>query len=325
VVAVRAVVVERLGGPEVLSVAQAPDPVAGPGQVVVRVAAAGVNFRDIYERTGIGAYAATVPFISGAEGAGTVVAVGPEAGGLAVGDAVAWSNAPGSYAELAAVRARDAVPVPAGVDLRLAAAAFLQGLTAHYLCRSTFEVREGTVAVVHAAAGGVGLLLTQMIKRFGGTVVATTSGGIKAELAKTAGADHVAGYEDFVAAVREVTGGRGADVVYDGVGAATFEDSLLALRPRGMMVLYGGASGQVPPFDPQRLNSGGSLFLTRPTLHHYVADRDELLWRAGQLFEWIATGELDIRVGGEYPLADAAKAHEDLAARRTTGKLLLIP
>jgi NADPH2:quinone reductase len=321
----RAVVVERLGGPEVLSAAEWPDPVAGPGQVVVRVAAAGVNFRDIYERTGIGGYAMPVPFVSGAEGAGTVVAVGPEVTGLAVGDAVAWSNAPGSYAELAAVRARDAVPVPAGVDLKIAAAALLQGLTAHYLCRSTFEVRAGTVAVVHAAAGGVGLLLTQMIKRSGGTVVATTSGGVKAGLARTAGADHVVGYEDFVAAVSEVTGGRGADVVYDGVGAATFEDSLLALRPRGMMVLYGGASGQVPPFDPQRLNSGGSLFLTRPTLHHYVADRDELLWRAGQVLEWIASGELDVRVGGEYSLADAAKAHEDLAARRTTGKLLLIP
>jgi NADPH2:quinone reductase len=325
VVAVRAVVVERLGGPEVLSVAQAPDPVAGPGQVVVRVTAAGVNFRDIYERTGVGGYGAPVPFVSGAEGAGTVVAVGPDVTGLAVGDAVAWSDAPGSYAELAAVRARDAVPVPAGVDLRLAAAVCLQGLTAHYLCRSTVEVREGTVAVVHAAAGGVGLLLTQMIKRFGGTVVATTSGGVKAELARKAGADHVVGYGDFVAAVGEVTSGRGADVVYDGVGAATFEDGLLALRPRGMMVLYGGASGQVPPFDPQRLNSGGSLFLTRPTLRHYVADRDELLWRAGQLFEWIAKGELDVRVGGEYPLADAARAHQDLAARRTTGKLLLIP
>jgi NADPH2:quinone reductase len=325
VIAVRAVVVERLGGPEVLSVAEWPDPVAGPGQVVARVAAAGVNFRDIYERTGIGGYATPVPFACGAEGAGTVVAVGHEVTGLAVGDAVAWSDAPGSYAELAAVRARDAVPVPAGVDLKLAAAALLQGLTAHYLCRSTFEVRAGTVAVVHAAAGGVGLLLTQMIKRSGGTVVATTSGGVKAELARKAGADHVVGYQDFVAAVSEVTGGRGADVVYDGVGAATFEDSLLALRPRGMMVLYGGASGQVPPFDPQRLNSGGSLFLTRPTLRHYVADRDELLWRAGQLLEWIATGELDVRVGGEYSLAGAAKAHEDLAARRTTGKLLLIP
>jgi NADPH2:quinone reductase len=321
----RAVVVERLGGPQVLSVAQWPDPVAGPGQVVARVAAAGVNFRDIYERTGIGGYAAQLPFVSGAEGAGTVVAVGPEVTGLAVGDTVAWSNAPGSYAELVAVPAGGAVPVPAGVDLKVAAAVFLQGLTAHYLCRSTFEVRAGTVAVVHAAAGGVGLLLTQMIKRFGGTVVATTSGGRKAELARKAGADHVVGYGDFVAAVGEATGGRGADVVYDGVGAATFEDSLLALRPRGMMVLYGGASGQVPPLDPQRLNSGGSLFLTRPTLHHYVASRDELLWRAGQLFEWIAAGELDVRIGGEYPLADAARAHDDLAARRTTGKLLLIP
>ena len=293
----RAVVVSELGGPEVLSPAHWPDPVAAPGQVVVRVAAAGVNFRDIYERTGVGGYAMPVPYVAGAEGAGTVVAVGPGVTDLAVGDAVAWSNVPGSYAELVAVRAGDAVPVPPGVEPKVAAAAVLQGLTAHYLCRSTFPVREGTVAVVHAAAGGVGLLLTQMIKRLGGIVVATTSdgsaGGVKAALARKAGADHVAGYDGFVAEVRQLTGGRGADVVYDGVGAATFDDSLLALRPRGLMALYGAASGPVPPVDPQRLNRGGSLFLTRPTLGHYVADRDELLWRAGDLFEWIAGGELD--------------------------------
>jgi NADPH2:quinone reductase len=232
---------------------------------------------------------------------------------------------PGSYAELVAVPARHVVPVPSGVPARTAAAALLQGLTAHYLCRSTFPVREGTVAVVHAAAGGVGLLLTQMIKRLGGVVVATTSGGDKAELARAAGADHVVGYGELVSVAREVTGGRGADVVYDGVGAATFDDSLRALRPRGMMALYGAASGPVPPLDPQRLNAGGSLFLTRPTLYHYVADPDELLGRARDLFSWIAARELDVRVGGEYPLADAARAHEDLAARRTTGKLLLIP
>jgi NADPH2:quinone reductase len=325
VVSMRAVVVERLGGPEVLGARDWPDPVAGPGQVVVRVAAAGVNFRDIYERTGVGAYAASVPYVPGAEGAGDVIAVGPSVDGIAVGDAVAWSNAPGSYAELVAVPARHAVPVPSGVPAKVAAAAFLQGLTAHYLCRSTFPVREGSVAVVHAAAGGVGLLLTQMIKRLGGVVVATTSGGVKADLARAAGADHVVGYGEFTSAAREASGGRGADVVYDGVGAATFDDGLRALRPRGTMALYGAASGPVPPVDPQRLNAAGSLFLTRPTLHHYVADRDELSWRAGDLFSAIAAGELHVRVGGEYPLADAARAHEDLAGRRTTGKLLLIP
>jgi NADPH2:quinone reductase len=319
------VVVERLGGPEALSVTDYPDPVAEPGQVVVRVAAAGVNFRDIYERTGIGAYATPTPFISGAEGAGTVIAAGAGVTDLAVGSVVTWCNAPASYAELVAVRATDAIPVPDGIDPKIAAAVILQGLTAHYLCRSTFPVTSGTVTVVHAAAGGVGLLLTQMIKHLGGIVVATTSSAAKAELATRAGADHVVTYDEVVDAVRRVTGERGADVVYDGVGAATFDDSLRALRPRGTMVLYGAASGQVPPFDPQRLNAGGSLFLTRPTLQHYVADRGELLWRAGDLFSWIAAGVLDVRVGGEYPLADVARAHEDLAARRTTGKLLLIP
>ena len=308
-----------------LSVTEHPDPVAGPGQVVVRVAAVGVNFRDIYERMGIGAYAAPTPFIGGGEGAGTVVAVGSGVTSLTVGSVVAWCSARASYAELVAVRAGDAVPVPAGVPAKIAAAVILQGLTAHYLCHSTFPVAPGTVTVVHAAAGGVGLLLTQMIKRLGGVVVATTSSAAKAELATRAGADHVVTYDGVLDAVRRVTGERGADVVYDGVGAATFDDSLRALAPRGMMVLYGAASGPVPPFDPQRLNSGGSLFLTRPTLHHYVADRGELLWRTGDLFSWIAAGELDVRVGAEYPLADAARAQEDLAARRTTGKLLLIP
>jgi NADPH2:quinone reductase len=295
---------------------------------VVRVAAAGVNFRDIYERTGAGNYATPVPYVSGAEGAGTVVAVGPDVTSLTAGDTVAWWDARGSYAELVAVRAAKTVRVPAGVDPKVAAAVILQGLTAHYLCRSTFEVREGTVTVVHAAAGGVGLLLTQMIKRLGGIVVATTSGGpdgLKAGLAREAGADRVVGYGDFVAAVAAASGGRGADVVYDGVGAATFEDGLLALRPRGLMALYGAASGPVPPLDPQRLNSGGSLFLTRPTLANYVSDPEELRWRAGELLGWVERGELGVRVGAEYPLADAARAHEDLAARRTTGKLLLIP
>ena len=322
----RAIVIDKHGGPEVLGLAERPDPQAATGQVIVKVAAAGVNFIDIYQRTG--AYPIPVPFIPGGEGAGTVVAVGAGVTGLSAGDVVAWAGPGGSYAELAAVPASVALRVPDGTDAKVAAAASLQGLTAHYLCHSTFSVSADTVAVVHAAAGGVGLLLTQMIKRLGGTVVATTSGGPggqKAALARGAGADHVVGYGEFVATAREVTGGRGVDVVYDGVGAATFDDSLKALRPRGMMVLFGASSGQVPPVDPQRLNSGGSLFLTRPTLGNYMADADERAWRASELFGWIAKGELDVRIGGEYPLADAARAHEDLAGRRTTGKLILIP
>jgi NADPH:quinone reductase len=211
------------------------------------------------------------------------------------------------------------------VSLQVAAAAILQGVTAHYLSTSTYPVRDGDVAVVHAAAGGVGLLLTQMVRRRGGIVVATTSGGEKAELALAAGAHHVSHYGSFRAIVDEVTDGAGAHVVYDGVGKATFDDSLAALRPRGMMVLYGYASGRVPPVDPDRLRSGGSLFLTRPTMVHYIADSEELRWRAGEVFGWIANGELDVRISRTYPLAEAAQAQEDLAARRTTGKLLLLP
>jgi len=287
----RVVVGERMGGPEVLAVAEREAPRPGPGEVVVDVAAAGVNYMDIYQREGIGNYRPEPPFVPGAEGAGTVAAV----------------------------------PVPDGMNLQVAAAAILQGMTAHYLCTSTYPVREGDITVVHAAAGGVGLLLTQMVKRRGGVVVGTTSGGPKVELALQAGADHVVGYDRFRDIVDEVSDGAGAHVVYDGVGRDTFDDGLAALRPRGMMVLYGAASGQVPPVDPQRLNSGGSLFLTRPTLVHYVADATELRWRAGEVFDWITKGELDVRIGGTYPLSDAARAQEDLAGRRTTGKLLLLP
>jgi NADPH2:quinone reductase len=321
----RAIVVGKQGGPEVLTIADHEDPRAGAGEVVVQVAAAGVNFMDIYQRSGVGVYAQPTPFTPGGEGAGTVVAVGAGVTEFAPGDHVAWCAGRGSYAERVVLPADRVVPVPGHIDLEAAAAVMLQGMTAHYLCHSTFPVQEGNVAVVHAAAGGVGLLLTQMIKRRGGIVVGTTSTTPKAVLAQQAGADHVTGYDEFTEAVKRLTGERGADVVFDGVGKATFDDSLAALRPRGMMVLYGGSSGQVPPFDLQRLNTGGSLFITRPTLVHYIADRAELLWRAGDLFEWMAKGELDVRVGGEYPLADAARAHEDLAARRTTGKLLLIP
>ena len=321
----RAIVVSELGGPEVMVVTERFDPAVKPGELVVRVAAAGVNFMDIYQRTGIGVYAPRTPYTPGAEGAGTVIAVGSGVTDFAVGDRVAWSTGPGSYAEQVVLSAERAVPVPHGIDLRVAAAVMLQGMTAHYLSHSTFPVKEGDITVVHAAAGGVGLLLTQLIKRRGGVVVATTSTTAKAALAQRAGADYVATYDEFGETARRITEGRGADVVYDSVGKATFDDSLAALRPRGMMVLYGGSSGQVPPFDPQRLNTGGSLYITRPTLAHYVADRAELLWRAGDLFDWIAKGELDVRIGAEYPLADAPRAHEDLAARRTTGKLLLLP
>ncbi len=324
----RVVVGERLGGPEVLSVTEREAPRPGPGEVVVDVAAAGVNYMDIYQREGIGNYRAEPPFVPGAEGAGTVAAVGEDVKTLAAGDRVAWAGPGSSYAEQVALPARRVVPAPDGVSLQVAAAAILQGITAQYLSASTYPVREGDITVVHAAAGGVGLLLTQMVKRRGGIVIATTSGGPggeKEELARGAGADHVVGYDRFRDIVDEVTDGAGAHVVYDGVGKDTFDDSLAALRPRGMMVLYGAASGQVPPVDPQRLNSGGSLFLTRPTVAHYTASTEELQWRAGEVFGWIAKGELDVRIGGTYPLADAARAQADLAGRRTTGKLLLLP
>jgi len=323
----RVIEVERNGGPEVLNLTEHKAPQPGPGQVVAEVAAAGINYMDIYQREGVGNYRRPTPFVTGGEGAGTIVALGEGVTGLAVGDRVAWT-APGSYAEQVVLPAGWVVPVPDGISTEVAAASILQGMTAHYLVTNTYPVQAGDVTVVHAAAGGVGLLLTQMVKRRGGVVVATTSGGEggeKAGLARSAGADHVTGYDQFRAVVAEVTGGTGAHVVYDGVGKDTFDDSLAALRPRGVMVIYGAASGQVSPFDVQRLNSGGSLFLTRPTLAHYTADAEELRWRAGEVFDWIARGELDVRIGGRYPLADAAQAQEDLAARRTTGKLLLIP
>jgi NADPH2:quinone reductase len=291
----------------------------------VNVAAAGVNYMDIYQREGRPPYASSGgPFIPGAEGAGTVAAPGPEVTGFAPGDRVAWTGVPGSYAEQVLVPAGRAVPVPAEMDLQAAAAVMLQGCTAHYLCHDTYPVSGGDPVVVHAGAGGVGLLLTQLVKMRGGTVIATVSTPVKAELARAAGADHVTGYEQFGDVVREQTG-AGAAAVYDGVGQATFEAGLAALRPRGMLVLYGAASGPVPPFDLQLLAPAGSLFVTRPTLVHYVASREDLLRRAGDLFRWLTTGELSLRIGGSYPLTEAAQAHTDLAARRTTGKLLLIP
>jgi NADPH2:quinone reductase len=321
----RAIMVTSHGGPEVLAVHDLPDPEPGPGQIVAKVAAAGVNFIDVYQREGVGSYRQNLPFAPGNEGAGVVTEVGPGVTDFKPGDHVCWTGVPGSYAEQVVIPVTSAVPVPGHLDLRVAAAAMLQGMTAHYLACSTYPVREGDVVVVHAAAGGTGRLLTQIASRRGGIVIATTSSKEKAELALSAGAAHVVGYDEFVEAVLRVTGERGADVVYDSVGKATFDDSLAALRVRGMMVLFGGSSGQVPPFDLQRLNAAGSLFVTRPTLFHYIADRAELLWRAGDVFNWIAKGELDVRIGATYPLAEAGQAQADLAGRRTTGKLLLVP
>jgi NADPH2:quinone reductase len=322
----RAVIGSQHGGPEVLQIGEIAAPEPGPGQLLVDVAAAGVNYMDIYQREGRPPYASgSLPYVPGAEGAGIVTAVGPAVRDFAVGDRVAWTQVPGSYAEQAAVPAALAVPVPEDMDLGVAAAVMVQGMTAHYLCHSTYPVGQGDHVVIHAAAGGVGLLLTQMVAMRGGVSVATTSTTAKAVLAQQAGANYVTDYENFAGVAREVTGGAGVAAVYDGIGQATFEASLSALRVRGYMVLYGAASGPVPPFDLQRLNPAGSLFVTRPTLGHYMATREELLWRAGDLFRWIAEGRLSVRVGGRYPLEQAAQAQADLASRGTTGKLLLLP
>lgn len=310
----RAVRILEHGGPDVLEVVNVPPPEPGPGQLLVDLAAAGVNYRDVYEREG--GYGGELPAIVGVEGAGRV---------SGSGDRVAWIAAPGSYADQVIVDADRAVPVPDGISDELAAAALLQGITAHYLSRSTHAVEPGENVVVHAAAGGVGLLLTQMVSIRGGRVIGTTSTEEKAELARRAGAAEVIGYDGFGEQIRELTDGVGADVVYDGVGEATFDESLAALRPRGDMVLFGAASGRVAPFDPMRLEGGGSLYLTRPSIRHYTASREELLERAGDVFKWILEGTLELRIGGRYPLADARRAHEDLEARRTTGKLVLVP
>ncbi len=321
----RAIVVSQHGGPEELRVADLPDPEPAPGQVVVEVAAAGVNFKDIYERKGL--YPAPLPFRPGSEGAGTVVATADGITDLRVGDRVVWYAAPGSYAERVAVDVGQAVPIPSGVSDETAAAMFLQGLTAHYLATSTYPVGPGDVVVVHAAAGGVGLLLTQIVKLRGGRVIGTVSSEAKAALARAAGADDVIDYSagNFADTVRKMTDGHGAAVVYDGVGRDTFEGDLAALRRRGLLALFGAASGPVPPVDLQVLNHSGSLFVTRPKLADYAASRAELLDRSTELFGWVGAGELDVHVGGRYPLADAARAHADLEGRRTTGKLLLLP
>ncbi|MEU4443106.1 quinone oxidoreductase [Actinosynnema sp. NPDC050801] len=321
----KAVVVRATGGPEALEFTDVAAKSPGAGELLVDVAAAGVNFIDCYHREG--RYPLELPFGLGLEGTGRVSAVGPDVTGFAVGDRVAWAQALGSYAEQAVVPVKDAVPVPDGVDDDTAGALLLQGLTAHYLVASTYPVQKGDTVLVHAAAGGVGLLLVQLAKARGARVIGTVSTEAKEALAREAGADEVIRYDrtDFAPVVRELTGRAGVAAVYDGVGATTFDGSLASLRPRGVLALFGGSSGAVPPFDPMRLNQAGSVFLTRPSLGAHVATREELEWRAGELFAAVAGGSLTVRVGGRYPLADARRAHEDLEGRRTTGKLLLVP
>ncbi|HET6643092.1 MAG TPA: quinone oxidoreductase [Gaiellaceae bacterium] len=318
----QAIRIVKHGGPDVLEVVDVPGPKPAPGQVLVDAAAVGVNYRDVYEREGV--YGGELPRIIGAEAAGTVAAIGEGVSEFAAGDRVAWISAPGSYAMQVAVDAERVVPVPAGVSDELAAT-LMQGITAQYLTTSTHAVQPGENVLVHAAAGGLGFLLTQMVTMLGGVVIATTSTEEKAKVAREAGAAEVIPYERFAARVRELTGGLGVDVVYDGVGAATFDESLESLRPRGLMVLSGTASGRVPAVDPMRLENGGSLYLTRPSIRHYTATRQELLDRARDVFEWITEGRLRVRIGGRYPLKEARSAHEALEGRRTTGKLLLIP
>ena len=327
----RAVQATAPGGPEVLSVVQLPDPVPDPEQVVVQVDAAGVNFVDTYRRSG--RYPTPFPHVVGSEGAGTVLAVGSDVHGIAVGDTVAWvAGTEGSYAERARLLAEQAVPVPAGVPTSVAAAALLQGITAQYLVASTFPVMPGQDVLVHAGAGGVGLLLTQLAVARGARVITTVSTDEKAALSRAAGASDVIRYDqlsdvttELPPLVRALTGGHGVHTVFDGVGASTFDASLACLRPRGGMALFGGSSGAVPPFDPMRLENLGSLYLSRPSIRHYTTTRTELLERAGEVFDRIAAGGLEVRIGAQFALDDAAEAHRALEGRRTTGKVLIVP
>ena len=322
----KAIVVAHTGGPEVLELRDVEPPVPKADEALVRVHASGVNFIDTYLRTGH--YPVPQhPFTPGFEGAGVVERVGEDVTSVKAGDRVAWASTLGSYAEYVAVPGGELVQLPPQVSFRDGAAAMLQGMTAHYLTHSTFALGPGHVALAHAGAGGVGLLLTQFAKMRGATVITTVSSDEKAALSKKAGADHVIRYdrENFAEAVRALTGGAGAHVVYDGIGKTTFERSLDALRPRGYMVLFGAASGPVPPLDPQVLNAKGSLFLTRPKLGHYTATPEELAWRAGDVFDAIARGSLSLRAEHVYPLAEAARAHEEIEGRVTTGKLVLEP
>jgi len=322
---VKAIRVHATGGPEVLRFEEVPTPTPGRGEALVKIEAAGVNFTDIYYR--LGWTKAALPFTAGVEAAGTVAAVGPEVSGLEPGERVVYTGPLGAYAEQAVVPAWRLVRVPRGIDARTAAAAMLQGMTAHYLSHSTYPLKAGHTALVHAAAGGVGLLLVQMAKMLGARVIGTVSTEAKARLARDAGADEVIDYTqaDFEAEVKRLTGGRGVQVVYDSVGKTTFDKSLNCLAPRGYLVLFGQASGPVPPVDPQVLNQKGSLFLTRPTLGNYTATPDELNARAGDVLGWVAAGRLRLRIERTFRLAEAAEAQRLLASRGTTGKLLLVP
>lgn len=321
----KAVRVHAPGGPEVLRYEDVPEPTPKAGEALVKVEAAGVNYIDVYYRSGL--YRAELPFTLGLEAGGVVTAVGPGVSEVRVGDRVAYTGVPGAYAEYAAVPAARLVVLPEGVSVRQGAAAMLQGMTAHYLACTTYPLKPGDVCLVHAAAGGVGLLLCQIAKMRGARVIGTVSTQAKAALAREAGADDVILYaeQDFEAEVKRLTGGAGVHVVYDSVGRTTWEKSLNCLRPRGMLVLYGQSSGPVGPLDPQILNQKGSLFLTRPSLFHYVATREELLQRAGEVLGWIRDGKLRLRMEFQFPLKDAAEAHRALEGRRTTGKILLLP
>ena len=321
----RAIRIQQFGGPEAMGLEELPTPKPGDGQALVRIEAAGVNFIDVYQRTGL--YKNPLPYGLGLEGAGVVEAVGGGVTTVRVGDRVAWTGIPGSYATHNVVPADKLVTLPAGVDARAGASAMLQGMTAHYLAHSTYPLKRGDACLVHAAAGGVGLLLCQMAKRAGARVIGTVSTDEKAKLAREAGADDIIFYtrQDFEAEVKRLTGGKGVQVIYDSVGKDTFEKGFNCLAMRGYMVLYGASSGPVAPLDPQALNAKGSLFLTRPSLFHYTATREDLAKRAGDVLGWIQKGELKLRIGATFPLAEAAKAHQDLEGRRTTGKVLLIP
>jgi NADPH2:quinone reductase len=320
---VKAVRVHTLGGPEVLTYEDVDEPRPGAGEAVVKIAASGLNYLDVQYR--IGRVKAPLPFVIGSEASGVVTEIGSGVTEVKVGDRVGWAMTLGSYAEYASVPAWKLVVLPAGLDMQVAAGVMLQGLTAHYLTHSTFALKPGDTALVHAAAGGVGSVIVQVARIIGARVLATAGTEAKAELARQAGAHDVIVYttQDFEAEVKRLTGGRGVDVVYDSVGKDTFDKSLNCLRPRGMLALFGFSSGLVPPFDPAILGTKGSLFLTRPGLNQYMATRDELLSRMTAIFEWLASGALKIRIGHVFPMSDARRAHEDLEARRTTGKVLL--
>jgi len=321
----KAIAIENFGGPEVLVYRDTEKPAPKSGEALVRLEAVGLNYIDVYHRTGL--YPLPRPFIPGMEAAGVVEAVGPDVTEVAVGDRVAYAMQPGAYAEYAVTPAWKLVKVPEGVSAEQAAAAMLQGMTAHYLTTSVYQLKAGEAALIHAAAGGVGLLLVQMVNRIGARAIGTVSTEAKAQLAREAGADDVILYtqQDFESETRRLTGGKGVQVIYDSVGRDTFLKSLSSLASRGMMALFGQSSGPVPAFDPALLAQKGSLFLTRPSLAQYAATREELLWRAGDLFNWIKSGELKLRIEKTFPLREAAEAHRQLEGRKTTGKVLLIP